>query len=167
MPAPKGNRHAAGNKGGGRPTIFKKEHVSLVEKVARLGATNVEIAGILGVSETTIETWTANNVEFSEALKRGKLIADAEVADKLYRRATGYSHKAVKIVADAKTGAEHIVPYTEHYPPDTTAAIFWLKNRRRAEWRDKQEHEVTGANGGPLETITRIELVPVEPKGEK
>jgi hypothetical protein len=47
----------------------------------------------------------------------------------------------VKIVADAKTGAEHIVPYTEHYPPDTTACIFWPKNRRRDKWRDKHEIE--------------------------
>lgn len=151
MPAPKGNKNALGNKGGGRPTAFKPEHVLLVEKIAKLGATNVEIGDILGVSERTIETWTVSNVEFSAALKRGKLLADAEVANSLYRRAVGYSHDAVKIVADAKTGSEHIVPYTEHYPPDTTAGIFWLKNRRRSEWRDKQDHEVTGKDGGPIQ----------------
>ena len=54
----------------------------------------------------------------------------------------GYEHQAVKIVADAKTKEEHIVEYTERYPPDTAAAIFWLKNRQKAKWRDKTEQDV-------------------------
>ena len=76
--------------------------------------------------------------EFFQSLKEGKEGADARVAQSLYRRALGWEHEAVKIVADAKTGTEHIVPYTERYPPDTTAAIFWLKNRRPDLWRDKE-----------------------------
>ena len=72
----------------------------------------------------------------------GKSRADAGVAASLFHRAKGYSHDAVKIVADAKTGAEHIVPYTEHYPPDTTACIFWLKNRRKNDWRDGHDVDV-------------------------
>ena len=69
--------------------------------------------------------------------------AFAEVAEKLFRRATGYSHEAVKIVADAKTKEQHIVPYVEHYPPDTTACIFWLKNRRPEAWRDMRISSMT------------------------
>lgn len=55
----------------------------------------------------------------------------------------GYTHDAVKIFADPKTGAEQIVQYKEHYPPDTVAAIFWLKNRQSKKWRDKQIVETT------------------------
>ena len=62
--------------------------------------------------------------EFSESLKEGKALADAEVADKLYKRATGYEHAAVKIVANANTGQEHIVNYTERYPPDDSRHLL-------------------------------------------
>jgi hypothetical protein len=74
--------------------------------------------------------------------------ADAEVAERLYRRALGYEHSSVKIFADPKTGAQLVVPYTERFPPDTTACITWLKNRRPDLWRDRTE--VTGKNGGPV-----------------
>lgn len=133
-----------------RPSSYKAEYAEQAEKLCKLGATDGEMADFFGVSETTLNNWKTAHPEFLESLKRGKLLADANVADRLYSRAMGYAHDAVKIVADAKTGAEHIVPYTEHYPPDTTAAIFWLKNRQPAKWRDKSVQEVTGANGSDL-----------------
>ena len=141
--APNGNRNAVGNKGGGRPTVYRPEMAALAEKLCLLGATDAQLAEALDVCETTINTWKSAHPEFSEALKKGKARADAEVAASLFHRANGYSHDAVKIVADARTGAEHIVPYTERYPPDTTACIFWLKNRRPDLWRDK--HDVAHA----------------------
>lgn len=140
MPAPKGNKNAIGNKGGGRPTAYKPEYAAMAEKIALLGATDAELAEVLDVSETTINAWKVQFVEFSEALKKGKKAADGNVAERLYQRAMGYSNeKAVKIFMPA--GAEEPVyaPFTEHYPPDTTACIFWLKNRRPDLWRDKRE----------------------------
>jgi hypothetical protein len=62
----------------------------------------------------------------------------------LYQKAVGYSHESVKIYADPKTGDVVQVPYIEHFPPDTTAGIFWLKNRKPKEWKDKLDHELTG-----------------------
>jgi hypothetical protein len=105
------------------------------------------------VKVSTIYCWKKAHPEFSEALKKGKTLADAEVAEKLYHRACGYSHPAVKIFQYEGTPVE--VPYTEHYPPDTTAAIFWLKNRQPSKWRDKRESEISGSGcavyvqGGP------------------
>ncbi len=130
----------------GRPTLFKKEYVDMVHKIALLGAKEEEIAGILGVSVRTVNYWKTESPDFLHALNTGRIAADASVADSLYRRALGYSHKAVKIFADPKTGKTVIVPYTEHYPPDSTACIFWLKNRQRKLWRDKfdVEHDVSG-----------------------
>lgn len=128
----------------GRPTRYRAEYAAQAEKLCRLGATDVEMAKFFGVAESTFHKWKLAHPDFSESLRAGKEIADAEVAEKLFRRATGYEHKAVKIVADAKSGQEHIVPYVERYPPDTTAAIFWLKNRRPDLWRDKTEHRHEG-----------------------
>ena len=135
---------------GGRPTKFKPEYVEEVFKLCLLGATNEEIARFFNVATSTIDKWIAEIPEFSGSLKEGREGADSRVAKTLYQRALGWEHKAVKIVADAKTGAEHQVPYTERYPPDTTAGIFWLKNRRPDLWRDMQRKEHTDGEGNPL-----------------
>jgi len=134
----------------GRPTDYRPEMVEQAKKLCELGATDRELARFFQVSESTINLWKLEHPEFSESLKLGKEASDERVARSLYHRALGYSHDAVKIFADPKTGAEKVVEYTEHYPPDTTAAIFWLKNRRPKEWRDKVDHEHSGPEGGPI-----------------
>lgn len=122
---------------GGRPTSFKPEFVEQARKLAELGATDREAAEFFEVAESTLYLWKHTHPEFSEALKVGKETADARVEQSLYRRALGYSHDAVKIMMS--DGVPVVEPYVEHYPPDTTAAIFWLKNRKPQEWRDKTE----------------------------
>ena len=144
MPAAKGNNYAAGNKGGGRKSTFKKEYVHWAEKMARLGATDVDLADALGVTEKTVNEWKKIHQEFGFALKRGKMLSDAEVANRLYERAMGYSHPEDKIFNN--NGEALIVPTTKHYPPDTTAAIFWLKNRCPAQWRDRVEDQKDTGN---------------------
>jgi len=124
----------------GRPSSYKPEYAEQAEKLCKLGATDKEMADFFETTEQTINAWKKAHPEFLESLKRGKQEADANVAERLYQRATGYSHAAVKIVANATTGDVVQVPYTEHYPPDTTAAIFWLKNRAPQQWRDRQDH---------------------------
>lgn len=156
MPAPKGNKNARGNRGGGAKPLYKPEYADMAHKISLLGATDAELAACIGVSETTINTWKRDHIEFFEAQTRGKMVADANVAEKLYHRALGYSHNAVKIFQ--VDGAPLIVPYTEHYPPDTPAASLWLRNRQPAKWRDKQDHEVTGKDGAPLVEPDRLEL---------
>jgi len=128
-----------------RPSQYRSEYADQALKLCRLGATDKDMADFFGVSEQTINAWKKAHPLFLESLKGGKEMADAEVADKLFKRATGYSHDAVKIFANATTGAEQIVPYVEHYPPDTTACIFWLKNRRPDLWRDKHDLEHSGS----------------------
>ncbi len=137
----------------GRPSAYKPEYCEQAFKLCLLGATDKDLGDFFGVSEQTINAWKSSHSEFLESLKKGKAEADAKVAHSLYHRATGYSHDAVKIFADVKTGAEQIVPYTEHYPPDTTAAIFWLKNRQRDKWRDKVEQELSGDVGLTIQIV--------------
>lgn len=132
----------------GRPTEYKSEYCVQVEKLCKLGATDKEIADFFEVDESTINRWKLEYPEFCESIKKGKTLADANVADRLYQRAMGYTHDAVKIFPSGgeaedekgnKVKGPLIVPYQEHYPPDTIAAIFWLKNRQKDKWRDKQE----------------------------
>ena len=151
VPTPKANS--------GRPSRYRAEFAQQAVKLCRLGATDKELAGFFGVAESTLNLWKRNHPEFSEALKEGKEAADAEVAERLFRRATGYEHKAVKIVADAKTGAEHQVEYVERYPPDTTACIFWLKNRRPDLWRDRIDNTHSGPNGGAVQVASTVTFV--------
>jgi hypothetical protein len=136
----------------GRPSKFKPEMVEQARKLAELGATDREVAEFFGVVESTLNLWKLNHPEFSEALKVGKDSADNRVEQSLFRRALGYSHDAVKIMV--VDGKPHREEYVEHFPPDVTACIFWLKNRRKADWRDKQEFEVAGGisvTAGPLD----------------
>lgn len=138
---------------GGRPSKFQPEMCEQARKLSALGATDRELADFFKVSVSTLALWKVEHQEFSDALKLGKEVADDRVERSLYQKAVGYSVDSVKIFADPKTGAEQIVPFVEHYPPDTTAAIFWLKNRRKDEWRDRVQSELTGKDGGPIQTI--------------
>ena len=87
---------------------------------------------------------------FSESLTRGKIGADANIAKSLYHRAKGYSHKEI-ITATFQGKITDTMEVTKHYPPDTPAATLWLKNRQPKLWREKQELELTGPGGGPLQ----------------
>lgn len=126
----------------GRPTNYKKEYDEQAYKLCLLGATDKEMADFFNVKEQTINNWKKNHPSFFESIKRGKIVADANVAKSLYHRALGYSHPEDKIFND--NGEPLIVPTVKHYPPDPTAAIFWLKNRKPAEWRDKRDVQVEG-----------------------
>lgn len=129
----------------GRPTEYKIEYNDQAEKLCKLGFTDAELGVFFEVEESTINNWKIRYPEFLESIKKGKDLADAEVASKLYHRATGYSHEDV----DIKVIEGQIVqtPLTKHYPPDTAAAIIWLKNRQKAKWRDRYEAEVKFPEG--------------------
>lgn len=130
---------------GGRPTKFKQEFIKQAEKLCKLGATDVEVADFFGIEVRTVYRWKAENEAFCHALKIGKLESDDRVERSLFARATGYEHDEVDIrVIEGKIVQ---TPIRKYYPPDTTAGIFWLKNRKPAEWRDKQEVEHQGAVG--------------------
>lgn len=125
------------NEKGGRPSKYKPEYSAQAYKLCLLGATDKELADFFEVTESTLNLWKKEYQEFSESLKRGKMEADSNVASRLFRRATGYSHPDVDI--KIYKGKVIKTELTKHYPPDSTAAIFWLKNRQPEKWRDKQE----------------------------
>jgi hypothetical protein len=79
-----------------RPSRYRPEFVDHARKLCRLGATDKELAEFFGVAESTLAKWKLAHWGFSESLKEGKSESDAEVADRLFKRATGYSHKDTK-----------------------------------------------------------------------
>lgn len=126
----------------GRPSKYDPKFIEQAGKLCALGATDKDLADFFGVAESTLNKWKLDYPEFSESLKASKAEADARVERSLYERACGYSHPSEKIFnAD---GAALRVDTIEHYPPDPTSMIFWLKNRQPSKWRDKQDHEHSG-----------------------
>lgn len=134
-----------------RPTKYQKAFAEQARKLCMLGYTDDQLADFFEVSQATINRWKKDHKEFCESIKKGKDISDAEVTDSLYQRAMGFVAPDV----DIRVINDRIVktPIKKHYPPDTAAAIFWLKNRQKKLWRDKIDHGIEGANGGPVEVV--------------
>ena len=132
----------------GRPSKYKPEYADQAKKLCMLGMTDKEMADFFGVAESTLNLWKTVHPEFSESLKGGKDLIDAQVAAKLFHRAMGYEHEDVHV--SNYQGVITVTPLVKHYPPDTTAAIFWLKNRQPQRWRDKPDEGGEGENAQPV-----------------
>ena len=141
-----------------------KDKLVLVTSWARNGLTDIQIAHNLGISEDTFYTYKNKYTEFSEALKKGKEVIDFEVENALLKRALGYTFEEVtkESVFNKKTGKYELIvtkTVTKEIQPDTTAQIFWLKNRKPKEWRDKKDVEMSGeVNTNPFNGLTIEEL---------
>lgn len=141
----------------GRPSSYRPEFAELAYGFCLLGATDQFLADRFDVNQDTINEWKRVHPEFSVSIAKGRDIADVEIVKALYHRAKGYSHPEV----DLKVIQNQIVetPLIKHYPPDTAAASLWLRNRQSANWRDKVEQTVTGADGGPVQHTVNVKFV--------
>ena len=132
---------------------LKEDKLILLEGWARDGLTEEQIAKNMGVSVKTLFNWKQKELPILQALKKGKEVVDFEVENALLKKALGYTitlHKQ-KVTKDGD-----VVDIDEdmHVPPDTTAQIFWLKNRRANKWRDKVvDDEIKVASNGILNEI--------------
>ena len=125
-----------------------KEKLILVEGWARDGLTDEQIANNLGIGTSTLYKYKNEHTEFVEALKRGKEVIDMEVENALLKRALGYTYDETtkEIVLDSVTGKNKLAVtkvVKKEVQPDTTAQIFWLKNRKPKVWRDRQNINIT------------------------
>lgn len=93
-----------------------EEKIWLLQGWARNGLTNEQIASNMDIVVSTLWEWRKKSPKISNALKIGKDEADIQVENALYKAAL---------------------------EGNTTAMIFWLKNRRSKEWRDKIQQEIT------------------------
>ncbi|MFA5898056.1 MAG: helix-turn-helix domain-containing protein [Hyphomicrobium sp.] len=140
----------------GRPTKYKPEYAEQARKLCALGATDAQLADFFEVSISTVSLWKVKHQEFSEAISIPKDVADSRVEQSLYRRAMGYEHDEVDIRV---VGGEIVeTPIRKYYPPDSVAMMFWLKNRQSDKWREVKAVELTGANGGPVETKASLDV---------
>lgn len=128
-----------------------EESLLRIKAWARDGLTNEQIAHNMGITVKTLYEWSNKYSDFSDALKKGKEVVDIEVENALYKKALGYNAsikktfkvkeviynedgKRVKEIEKLEVGYDEV-----HIPADTTAQIFWLKNRKPEMWRDKVE----------------------------
>lgn len=159
---------AVAKRAGGRPNEWDKIGAERIceetEKLCLLGATDAEIAEWFEVSERTINNWKDRYSQFMQSLKKGKMGADANVAQSLYRRAMGYERIVEKVGKDGN-GQTIKITITECVEPDTTAIIFWLKNRHRQRWNEKLEHVHMGPDGGAMqyEDVKRADIEKMTP----
>jgi len=154
----------------GRPSAYIPEYNDIAFRACLLGATDGDIAIMLNVNEATINRWKKEYLDFCESLKKGKRIADTEIANALYNRAKGAEWieeaaikcKDVTYEDGKRVEREHVevVELRKAAPPDTTACIFWLKNRDPRNWRDKQEIDTN------LHTDSALTLIMGGPKPE-
>jgi len=124
----------------GRKTKYKDDFPERVRKMAEGGMIQADMYKALDVSHQTFHRWVNEKSEFCEALKAGKNISDEIIESALFKRAVGYSHEDVHI--SNYQGKITVTDIIKHYPPDPTSMIFWLKNRRPDEWRDRHEIDV-------------------------
>ncbi len=126
------------------------EGLNILRGWARHGLKDKTIADNIGITTQTLYDWKRRFSSFSEALKKGKEVIDNEAEEALIKRMLGYDYEEETTYID-NNGKKSIRKVKKHVPPDTTALIFWLKNRRREDWRDRIDKTVTGSNDGPIE----------------
>lgn len=127
-----------------------EDGLTLLEGWAREGLTDEQLAGKMQINPATLYDWKKKYPKISEALKKGKEIVDIQVENALLKRALGYDYQEEKIERSDKDGVK-IVQTLKHVPGDTTAQIFWLKNRLPDKYRDKLNP--VPADGGGVQII--------------
>lgn len=147
-----------------------EEGLLQLESWARDGLTDKQIASNMGITEQTLNVWKKNYPSLFESLKRGKAVVDIQVENALLKRALGYSYDEVTkervLDYDPSTGQvvgshmEVIKTVRKEVQGDTTAQIFWLKNRRPEQWRDKRDVSVEGEinTNNPFKGLSTDEL---------
>lgn len=125
---------------------LEKENLLKIEAWARDGLTDQQIAHNMGVAYSTFRKWRDDYKAISAVLKRGKEVVDIEVENKLYKNAMGFHYEEVKTYIEEVNGVpkERKEIFKRYAQPNTTAQIFWLKNRKPNEWRDRQQIEHSG-----------------------
>ena len=113
---------------------LEKDKLILLEGWARDGLTDEQIAKNIGINRTTLYDWKKKEVNIADTLKKGKEVIDFEVENALLKRALGYEYEEETYENGILTKK-----VKKQVPPDTTAQIFWLKNRKKEQWREKVE----------------------------
>lgn len=125
---------------------LSEDKLTLIKGWAQSGLSNDQIANNIGISRSTLYDWQKKHPDILDAIKKGKEVVDFEVENALLKSALGYEVEETRqYIADTPNGQQkRIEKIKKHIPPNVTAQIFWLKNRRSDVWNDK--HEVVQRN---------------------
>lgn len=119
-----------------------EENLTRIQGWARNGLTDEQICSNMGIAKSTFYGWKKTHIELANALKKGKEVVDFEAENALFKRACGYEYEEVmteiRELPDGTT-EKHKRVTKKFIPPDTIALIFWLKNRKPDDWKDKRE----------------------------
>lgn len=135
------------------------EGLTVLEGLARDGLTDELICKKIGIGARTFYEWMERFPQMAQAIKKGKAPVDIQVENALLKRALGYDYEETITEVEELAGGrqkKHIRKVTKHMPADTTAQIFWLKNRKPERWRDKIEQVQTVGNE-LLESLMQLE----------
>lgn len=127
----------------GRKSRFEPKYLPIIYKYTAGGHTEQGVARRIGISDRTWAYWKEKHPEILQVLKKAKDDPDAAVERSLYRMATGYHQEVMEPVFDRKNGEVAYATYKKYFAPNVTAAIFWLKNRRKEQWADTHHVEQT------------------------
>lgn len=133
-----------------------------IEGWARDGLNDKQIAANTGVNEFTFSRWKTQYPQLAQAIKKGRMPVDVQVENALLKRALGFDYEEVTTeIVNLPDGTQrkHIKKVTKMVVPDTVAAIFWLKNRKPVQWRDKPEPPVSS------EALEKLDAVLANIKG--
>lgn len=140
---------------------LEPEGLLKIEGWARDGLTDEQIAEKMGIGYSTLQTWKTKYQDIQDSLKKGKEVVDRQVENALLQRALGYEYTETTREYIPELGEMHVTKkVTKQVAPDTTAQIFWLKNRKPQEWRDKRDVDLSGSisTNNPFEELTTEEL---------
>lgn len=141
----------------GRPTKYRSAFPEKASKLWMKGSTDEEVCKALKISHETLSQFEKRHPEFLAAKKTAKAQADELVEKSLFKRAMGYSHPDTHF--SSHEGIVTATPMTKHYPPSDVACIFWLKNRKPKEWRDRSEvlleQEIAGVDPAIVEALRK------------
>lgn len=135
---------------------LEPDNLLLLQAWARDGFTDEQIATKIGISKQTFYDWKKKYPDFSDSLKKGKEIVDIQVENALLKRALGYEY--VEYSEECSEDGIKKKKTVKHVIPDTTAQIFWLKNRRPGLWRDKRDLEMSGNINNPFEGVSTADI---------
>ncbi|MCU5095034.1 hypothetical protein [Bacillus wiedmannii] len=143
-----------------------KEGLLKIEGWARDGLVDEQIAKNIGISRATLSNWKNKHPLITRALAKGKEVVDREVENALLKKALGYTYEEVitmrqEVEEDVFQDVE-VKRIKKQVPPDTTAIIFWLKNRKQDTWRDRKEFDHSGEMKQTIEQTTDLSKLSVE-----
>ena len=135
----------------GRPSRYDPEMCEQAHNYCLLGATNDDLAEFFHVSPSTVDRWIARHADFGDAVRQGRIVADARVARGLYVRAVGYDREIERSVVLG--GELKSLTSTVHYPANVQACIFWLRHRRPQTWGNAPNDPAPN----PVDNITLLD----------